>query len=447
MKDKTLSLSDLLHVYFPEIKEMEISNDEYNVLFIFDGLDECRLSLDFQSNVRLSDVSESASVDVLLMNLIMGNLLPSALIWITSRPAATDLIPSKCVHRVTEVRGFNDPQKEEYFRKRISDQSLADRIISHLKSSRSLYIMCHIPVFCWISAAVLEKMLSQAESGEIPKTLTQMYTHFLMAQINIKDTKYNEKEDTDKKMIFKLGKLAYEQLVKGNLIFYEEDLRECGIDVTEASVYSGLCTQIFREEFGLYQGKVFCFVHLSVQEHLAALYVHLSFTNSSRNVIVMGDAKESDINVLLKCAADKTLESKNGHLDLFLHFLMGLSMESNQALLQRFLMKRKIFLQDTVKTIKYLKETLQTCCPETSVLLFHCLNELNDHSLTDEIQRYITSGKVNKEIKSQELGLALMYILITSDEQFDEFELNRYGRSNIILNCLQPVIKLSTKAW
>ncbi len=446
MKDRTLSLSDLLHVFFPETKEMEISSDEYKVLFIFDGLDECRLSLDFQSDVRLSDVSESASVDALLTNLIVGNLLPSALIWITSRPAAADLVPSACVHRVTEVRGFNDPQKEEYFRKRISDQSLADRIISHLKSSRSLYIMCHIPVFCWISAAVLEKMLSQAERGEIPKTLTQMYTHFLMAQINIKDTKYNEKEDTDKEMIFKLGKLAYEQLEKGNVIFYEEDLRECGIDVTEASVYSGLCTQIFREEFGLYQGKVFCFVHLSVQEHLAALYVHLSFTNSSTNVIVMGDAKESDINVLLKCAADKTLESKNGHLDLFLRFLMGLSMESNQALLQRFLMKRKTFPQDTVKTIMYLKEALQTCCPETSVLLFHCLNELNDHSLTDEIQRYITSGKVNKDIKSQELGLALMYILMTSDEQFDEFELNRYGRSDIILKCLQPVIKLSTKA-
>ncbi len=102
MKDKTLSLSDLLHVFFPETKEMEISSDEYNVLFIFDGLDECRLSLDFQSDVRLSDVSESASVDVLLTNLIVGNLLPSALIWITSRPAAADLVPSACVHRVTE---------------------------------------------------------------------------------------------------------------------------------------------------------------------------------------------------------------------------------------------------------------------------------------------------------------------------------------------------------
>ncbi len=286
MKDKTLSLSDLLNVFFPETKEMEISSDECNVLFIFDGLDECRLSLDFQSDVRLWDVSESASVDMLVTNLLLGNLLPSALIWITSRPAAADLVPSEYVHRVTEVRGFNDPQKEEYFRKRISDQSLADTIISHLKSSRSLFIMCHIPVFCWISATVLEKMLSEAESGEIPKTLTQMYTHFLIIQTNIRHEKDYEKKVKDEDMILKLGKLAFQQLVKGNLIFYEEDLRECGIDETEALVYSGLCTQIFREELGLYQGNVFCFVHLSIQEHLAALYAHLTLMKKNRNVFI-----------------------------------------------------------------------------------------------------------------------------------------------------------------
>ncbi|XDV31642.1 hypothetical protein PO909_002607 [Leuciscus waleckii] len=284
IQDQKLSLLDLLHIFFTETKELDISSSQYKVSFIFDGLDECRLSLDFQSNVRFCDVTESASVDVLLTNLIAGNLIPSALIWITSRPAAADLIPSECVHRVTEVRGFNEPQKEEYFRKKISDQSLADRIISHLKSSRSLFIMCHIPVFCWISATVLEKMLSGAESGEIPKTLTQMYTHFLIIQTNIKHEKDYEKTVKDEDMILKLGKLAFQQLVKGNLIFYEEDLIECGIDVTEASVYSGLCTQIFREEFGLYQGKVYCFVHLSIQEHLAALYVHLSFIKYNINV-------------------------------------------------------------------------------------------------------------------------------------------------------------------
>ncbi|KAL0175020.1 hypothetical protein M9458_030988, partial [Cirrhinus mrigala] len=408
MKDKTLSLLDLLHVFFSETKEMEISSDKYKVLFIFDGLDECRLSLDFQRDVRLCDVSASASVDVLLTNLIVGNLLPFALIWITSRPAAADLIPSECVHRVTEVRGFNDPQKEEYFRKRISNQSLANTIISHLKSSRSLYIMCHIPVFCWISATVLEKMLSQAESGEIPKTLTQMYTNFLILQINIKHEKDYEKNVTDEDMILKLGKVAFQQLVKGNLIFYEEDLRECGIDVTEASVYSGLCTQIFREEFGLYQGKVFCFVHVSIQEHLAALYVHLSCTNHNINVFdqitkqsLTSKCRQKSLDVSLptlhQSAVNEALHSKNGHLNLLLRFLLGLSVESHQILLQGLMKQTKSTSDSNKETVEYIKMKIKTIdSPKKSVNLFHCLNELGDHSLVEEIQQYLKSGTIKK---------------------------------------------------
>ncbi|XP_058644028.1 NLR family CARD domain-containing protein 3-like isoform X1 [Onychostoma macrolepis] len=462
MKDKTLSLSDLLHIFFPETKEMEISSDEYKVLFIFDGLDECRLSLDFQSAVRLCNISESASVDVLLMNLIVGNLLPSALIWITSRPAAADLVPSECVHRVTEVRGFNEPQKQEYFRKRISDQSLADTIISHLKSSRSLYIMCHIPVFCWISAAVLEKMLSPAESGEIPKTLTQMYTRFLILQTNIKHEKDYEKKVTDEDMILKLGKVAFQQLVKGNLIFYEEDLRECGIDVTEASVYSGLCSQVFREELGLYQGKVFCFVHLSIQEHLAALYVHLSWTNNNRNVFdqslwskvmdwfQLNSSKHVSLSELHQRAVDEALKSKNGHLDLFLRFLLGLSVKSHQILLQQIMTLKRSGSDSNEKTVEYIKMKTGTIdSPEKSINLFHCLNELGDRSLVEQIQQYLKSGRIKQANLSSSQWSAVVFVLLTSEEELNEFCLDKFvkGKNEAenmeVLQKLLPVIKES----
>ncbi len=461
MKDKTLSLLDLLCVFFPETKEMEISSGEYKVLFVFDGLDECRLSLDFQSNVRLCDVSESASVDVLLMNLIVGNLLPSALIWITSRPAAADLVPSKCVHRVTEVRGFNDPQKEEYFRKRISDQSLADTIIAHLKSSRSLHIMCHIPVFCWISATVLEKMMSRAESGEIPKTLTDMYTHFLIIQTSIKHEKDYEKKVKDEDMILKLGKLAFQQLVKGNLIFYEEDLRECGIDETEASVYSGLCTQIFREELGLYQGKVFCFVHLSIQEHLAALYVLLSFLLDKRDVLNEDLSSKHaheftchTISDLHQRAVDKALQSKNGHLDLFLRFLLGLSLESNQTLLKYLLTHAGNISFRKEKTVYYIKTSIRkNPSPEKYINLFHCLNELGDQSLVNEVQKYLRYGGLSGARLSSSQWSAVVFVLLTS-EQLDQFNLSKYirrGNQNQmtpdeVLLKLSPVVEASRSA-
>ncbi|XDV32730.1 hypothetical protein PO909_003475 [Leuciscus waleckii] len=459
MKDKTLSLSDLLHVFFPETKEIEISSDKYKVLFIFDGLDECRLSLDFHSDVRLCDVSESASVDVLLMNLIVGNLLPSALIWITSRPAAADLVPSECVHRVTEVRGFNDPQKEEYFRKRVSDQSLANTIITHLKSSRSLYIMCHIPVFCWISATVLENMLSEAESGEIPKTLTQMYTHFLILQTNIKHEKDYEKNVTDEDMILKLGKLAFQQLVKGNVIFYEEDLRECGIDVTEASVYSGLCTQIFREEFGWFQGKVFCFVHLSVQEHLAALYVHLSCTNNNINVFDQitkknlrpkvkdwyrhNSSEHVSLSALHQRAVDEALQSKNGHLDLFLRFLLGLSVKSHQILLQGLMKETSSSSDSNEETVEYIKKMIKTIdSPEKSINLFHCLNELGDHSLVEEIQQNLKPGRIKEAKLSSSQWSAVVFVLLTSEKKLDEFDINTFVKRNNETKKLEVFLKL-----
>ncbi|XP_077086287.1 protein NLRC3-like [Siphateles boraxobius] len=458
MKDKTLSLSDLLHVFFPETREMEISSGEYKVLFIFDGLDECRLSLNFKSEVKLCDISKSASVDELLMNLIEGNLLPSALIWITSRPAAADLVPSECVHRVTEVRGFNEPQKEEYFRKRISDQSLANTIIRHLQSSRSLHIMCHIPVFCWISATVLEKMLSEAEGGEIPKTLTQMYTHFLIIQTNIKHEKDYKKKVKDEDMILKLGKLAFQQLVKGNLIFYEEDLRECGIDVTEASVYSGLCTQIFREELGLYQGKVFCFVHLSIHEHLAALYVHIYFTNKKRNVFdktkqnrlskVFNRKKYHSLSGLHQRAVDEALQSKNGHLDLFLRFLLGLSLKSNQTLLRELLTQTGSCSYNKEETVQFIKQKIrENRSLEGSINLFHCLNELGDDSLMQEIQDYLKSGKIGGTKLSSSQWSALVYVLLTSEQKIDVFNLKQFiGAQNTadeVLQKLLPVVKES----
>ncbi|XP_073721965.1 protein NLRC3-like [Misgurnus anguillicaudatus] len=462
MKDKTLSLLDLLHLFFPQTKEMEIFSDKYKVLFIFDGLDECRLSLDFKSKEKFCDVSESTSVDVMLTNLIKGNLFPSALIWITSRPAAADLIPSECVDRVTEVRGFTDPQKEEYFRKRISDERLSDQIISHLKSSRSLYIMCHIPVFCWISVTVLERMLSEAESQEIPKTLTQMYTHFLIIQTNIKHQKDYDKKDED--MIFKLGKLAFKQLVKGNLIFYDEDLRECGIDVAEASVYSGLCTQIFRQEFGLYQGKVYCFVHLSIQEHLASLYAHLSSTNNNRNVFdpepgwfskILGILKrllseQDSLSELHQRAVDESLQSKNGHLDLFLRFLLGLSLESNQILLQDLLTQMRRCSYKKEETVEYIKQKMnENLSPEKSINLIHCLNELGDDSLLQEIQDYVRSSSLGKTKLSSSQWAALVFVLLTSEQHLDELNLNKFiGDKNTadeVLVRLQPLIKETKK--
>uniref|UniRef100_A0A8K9UUL7 B30.2/SPRY domain-containing protein n=1 Tax=Oncorhynchus mykiss TaxID=8022 RepID=A0A8K9UUL7_ONCMY len=449
MKEDKHTLIELLNHFSMETKESRISNyDKYKVLFIFDGLDECRMPLDFQKNKICCDVTKSTSVDVLLTNLIKGNLLPSALLWITTRPAAANQIPPECVDQVTEVRGFNDPQKEEYFRRRFSDEDLAGRIISHIKTSRSLHIMCHIPVFCWISAIVLEPMLKHKRE-EMPKTLTEMYTHLVVFHTKQKNEKYLGKEES----ILSLGKLAFQQLVNGNLIFYEEDLKESGIDVNEASVYSGLCTQIFKEEYGLYQDKVYCFVHLSIQEFLAAVYVFLSFSNNNENLMAEPQTTSSNDCLLkpevtfYKSAVDKALQSETGNLDLFLRFLLGLSLESNQKHLQGLLTTKGSSSQSHEETVKYIKEKIsENPSPERCINLFHCLNELNDHSLVEEIQRYLRSGSVSSDELLPAQWSALVFVLLTSEKELDVFDLKKYSRSEEGLLRLLPVVKASRAA-
>ncbi|XP_042171504.1 NLR family CARD domain-containing protein 3 isoform X1 [Oncorhynchus tshawytscha] len=447
MRDKNQSLIELLYHSFIETKVSEISENK-NIVFVFDGLDECRLPLDFQNNKICCDVTESTSVDVLLTNLIKGNLLPSAHIWITSRPTAANQIPPECVDQVTEVRGFNDLQKEEYFRKRIGEEDLASRIISHIKTSRSLHIMCYIPVFCRISATVLERLLTETESREIPKNLTQMYAHLMIFQSKLRSQKYPVKPSNDfyldKEMILSLGKLAFQQLEKGHLIFYEDDLRECDIDIKDASVYSGVCTQIFREESGLNQMKVYCFVHLSIQEFLAALYVFLMFTNDNNNLM----AKERSLrkNKLYQDAVDKALQFENGQLDLFLRFLLGLSLQSNQHLLQGLLTQTGSRSQSNKKTVKYIKEKIRKNLPlQRCINLFHCLNELNDHSLVEEIQSYLRSGSLSKSKLSSGQWSALVFMLLTS-EKLDVFDLKKYIRSDESLLKLLPVVRSSRTA-
>ncbi|XP_029603809.1 NACHT, LRR and PYD domains-containing protein 12-like [Salmo trutta] len=468
LKKDQYSLMQLLSHYFPELKEIDsIEDGETKTVFIFDGLDECRLPLDFKNNKRCSDVTKPTSVDVLLTNLIEGNLLPSALVWITSRPVAANQIPPECVDQVTEVRGFNDPQKEEYFRKKIPDQILANDIIKHMKTSRSLHIMCHMPVFCWISATVLEMILKEAEKDEVPKTLTQMYSHFMLIQIIVKNRKYNTSTETnpkelsqsDKEMILKLAKLAFQQLQKGNLIFYEEDLRDCGLDVTEASVYSALCTEIFKEESGLYQEKVYSFVHLSIQEFLAALHALESCLDKKENVFspkaVTSGYEEEEMSIQLselhRRAVDQALKSENGHLDLFLRFLLGLSLESNQNLLRGLLTQTGSTTQSNKKTVKrtvrYLSDRIEEeSSPERIINLFHCLNELGANSLVEDMQTSLQSGTLSETELEPDQCSALAYLLLMSEEVLEEFDLKTYNTSEEGYQRLLPVVKTCKRA-
>uniref|UniRef100_A0A3P8V3T8 NACHT domain-containing protein n=1 Tax=Cynoglossus semilaevis TaxID=244447 RepID=A0A3P8V3T8_CYNSE len=390
IKEEEHSFQELIHRLFPAMKRSEITNyDQYQVLVVLDGLDECRLDLNFRESKHLTDVKQKTTVNVLLVNLIKGNLLPKAQVWITTRP-----------------------QKEEYFKKRFNKEDLVNQILEHVRKSRSVHIMCHIPVFCWITAKVLEDFVQRNQEEGMPKTLTDMYICFLFDILGAESI-WNER---NKKTILSLAKVAFDELEKGNFLFTEDSLPK-NIVEGKAAVFSGLLTQVKREGCE-WITNFYCFVHLSIQEFLAALHVIQTFNNEGKN------------------------------LDLFLRFLLGLSVETNQTLLQDILKKTENSKEANLETIEYIKSKIneEMNDPEKNLNLFHCLNELNDHSLVQEVKKYLQSNTLPFESFSKAQWSALNFVLLMSDEKLDVFDLKKYLKSEKVFLGMLPVVKVSKTA-
>ncbi|XP_076879359.1 NACHT, LRR and PYD domains-containing protein 12-like isoform X2 [Brachyhypopomus gauderio] len=456
-KDEEFTLIELLnHCFFsshPVLKTLP--EDDGKVLFIFDGLDECRFPLCFEDGKGPNTVDEKASLGSVITGLIKRQILPLSLIWITCRPAAANLIPQKYIELVTEVRGFSYEQKEAFLNKYCNDD-VGMKVFAHIKQSKNLHIMCQIPAFCWITATALQPLMLEDSEKEMPSTLTGMYINFLLQQKNLMEKKCQEdptKTVDTERIILRFGKLAIRSLESGTSLFCEKDLTDCGIDVSNATMFSEDCPDIFSQHERVSETNIFSFTHLSVQEGLAALYVHYTQCQRKKNGLKRNSVVNKvswllkDLNDLHMYAVKKSLKSENGHLDRFLRFLLGLSLEENQDDLKKLLPSLNAKGNNVKDTVEYIKKMLnKQSSSDRSLNLFHCLNELNDNTLTSEIQNFLNSGNLSKQTLSPAQWSALLLVLLMSEEIQEKFELNKYIPSDEGLKRLLPVVKNTQRA-
>ncbi|XP_067292718.1 NACHT, LRR and PYD domains-containing protein 3-like [Pseudorasbora parva] len=402
---KECSFMELLQQCFKNTEHLKPDSDR--IMLIFDGLHEFKLPLDFTNTKSITDPNKPASVTDLLTNLIMGNLLPNAQIWITSRPAAANQIPAQYIDRVTEIQGFNDEQKEEYFRKSISDPIMANKVISHIRTSPRINSMCYSPDYCRFITAIPEEIISTGGS-DLPKTLTQMYSRFLLAQ--------TEPNRERKETIRALGKIAFHLLVNGSSLFCDEP---DGLSAERVKASSSIIKVIDE------QRKSFCFMDHRTQAFLAALYVteiinggnavHLRDLSSLK--LEYGERSLTDYNLLQK-VMNIALQKQ---MDLFFCFLLGLTLESSQRTLKDLLTQRRRSSSSSLATIQHIKTMITNSSSENAVensLLFDALKELDDRYLIQQIKTHLKSGLRLSPVEFS----SLMIVLLNPEEQLDQIK-------------------------
>ena len=271
LKTFLCSGTQLSNEEFEEIYE-EIKKHPEKAILIFDGLDEFNSDLDCPNDwPPPNDPDFPMSAISLFRKLISGHLLPEATVLVTSRPTANQFYSKFTFDRTVEIIGFTEARIEQYITKFCQSHNrdgLKPKIWNHIQSSSDLLNSCYIPVNCWIVVTILFESLKdpQNEISALPTTLTDLYqaavTHFDKEHFR-KFDRHSSQEATKK-----LQSLAFKGTEPMQLIFdnasFDEEMKQSGLLNSLSNPYSQVQTQ-------------FCFIHLTIQEFLAAKHVIESF--------------------------------------------------------------------------------------------------------------------------------------------------------------------------
>uniref|UniRef100_A0A4W4FI00 NACHT domain-containing protein n=2 Tax=Electrophorus electricus TaxID=8005 RepID=A0A4W4FI00_ELEEL len=319
-----LSVEKLLRLKAPhENTDLILSSSVCKVLLIFDGLEELRSPLDFSEAPVTSDPRRELLISDLITNIVRGNLLPHATLWLLSRPVVGAKVPAGLVDRVTEVPPFSRTHIQEYLANTLKHSNTSEQVWAHLSSQKPLLLLCSVPGICHIVTTTLSRLVGvDSEDIPLPRTLTEVYAHYCWPQLSSTDVP----NESIRKQIATLGRLAFYSLLRQRSTFSEPEFRTYGADVLPPAPGTLghrvlRCTRCWFSDYVCWR-----FVHSSVQEFLAALFYYTASRRGMFDLFSESSVSWPRIGFQshYRAALQKRDNAANASLDLFMRFLSGL---------------------------------------------------------------------------------------------------------------------------
>ncbi|XP_077618668.1 NLR family CARD domain-containing protein 3 isoform X1 [Crocuta crocuta] len=450
-----LSADRLVRSVFPHIGESGLAAAAPpKTLLILDGLDECKTTLDFSNTVACTDPRKEMQVDHLVTNIIRGNLFPEVSVWVTSRPSMAGQIPGGLVDRMTEIRGFDEGEiqacLEEMFPE---DHTLSDWVLRQVQADRALYLMCTVPAFCQLAGSALGHLRHSRpgpqDSGQwTPRTLCELYAwYFRMAlggdgqEKGKASPRIEQAAHSSRKVVGTLGRLAFHGLVRKKYVFYEQDLKAFGVDL--ALLQGSLRGCLLQREETLAALPAYCFLHLSLQEFLAAAYYYGAAKRAIFDLFTEGGVSWPRLGFLthFRSAAQRAMQAEDGRLDVFLRFLSGLLSPRVNALLAGSLTVQGEHRGYRAQAAELLQGCLvpdaAVCARAVNVL--HCLHELQHTELACGVEEAMRSGGL-AGLTGPRHHAALAYLLQVSDACAQEANLSLCLSKGVLQSLLPQLL-------
>eukprot|EP00075_Anas_platyrhynchos_P035330 XP_027324583.1 NLR family CARD domain-containing protein 3 [Anas platyrhynchos] len=449
-----LSAERLIRLALPHATEPScISAGAARVLLILDGLDEFKTPLDFSNTVVCTDPKKEIQVDNLITNIIRGNLLQEASVWVTSRPTAASQIPGGLVDRMTEIRGFGAAEMKEFLDQMFLDnRDLSSQVLHHIKANRSLHIMCTVPSFCRISGSSIGYYLktSTDQSQEMtaaPKTLSEIYSYYFKMALS-SDWPEKQREtlrieqavNNSKKILGSLGRLAFYGLLKRKYVFYEQDMKTYGIDLS--LLQSSLCSRLLLKE-EVQSSTAYYFSHLTIQEFLAAIYYYTAAKRAIFDLFTENGMSWPKLGFLnhFKSAVQRSLQAEDGQLDIFVRFLSGLLSPQVNKLLSGWLLAKDEHNSFRSQAISFLQGCLNTdyVISSRTVNTVHCLQEIQHMEIAKSVEEAMKNESLAGMLTPVNCSV-LAYLLQVSDVCVEETNLSNCLTYNVCKSLLPQLL-------